>query len=319
VIQTVTGELKPEHLGRCYAHEHVIMDASYATQIFPEQCLNSVENAVKELEMFRDLGGSAMVEATPCGIGRNIRKLVEISQRSGVRIIASTGLHLDKYYSPGHWSRFYSQEELVELFVADIEDGIDFYDYAGPLIKRSTAKAGMIKVASGLNQLTPREREIFRAAAAAHRRTGCPMMTHTEQGTAADEQIYLLKNEGVELSRVMLCHLDRKPDLELHRSLLKKGVTLEYDSAFRWKGREDNPTLELLKVLVHEFPDQLVLGMDAARHAYWKYYGGAPGLGYLLSEFKELMSDAGLGELFIDKLFVKNPARILNFGERISI
>ncbi|NJK92044.1 MAG: hypothetical protein HC904_09595 [Blastochloris sp.] len=90
-VRTLAGDLAPEALGGCYSHEHVILDASYATQIFPEQCLNSVENGVKELSGLRDLGVRHLVEATPCGMGRNVRKLREIARRSGVGMVATTG------------------------------------------------------------------------------------------------------------------------------------------------------------------------------------------------------------------------------------
>jgi phosphotriesterase-related protein len=138
-------------------------------------------------------------------------------------------------------------------------------------------------------------------------------MTHTEQGTAADEQVYLFKEEGVDLSRVMLCHLDKKPEVDYHRQLLREGVTLEYDSAFRWKGRSDNPTFALLKILLPEFPNQLVIGMDAGRPAYWKHYGGRPGLEYLLTGFRRELEETGLGEKMTERLLLQNPARVLTF------
>ena len=34
-IRTVLGDVAPAELGRCYAHEHVIIDRSYTTQLFP--------------------------------------------------------------------------------------------------------------------------------------------------------------------------------------------------------------------------------------------------------------------------------------------
>jgi predicted metal-dependent phosphotriesterase family hydrolase len=46
-IRTVLGDVAPGSLGRCYAHEHVIIDRSYTTQLFPEIHLPSVENGFR--------------------------------------------------------------------------------------------------------------------------------------------------------------------------------------------------------------------------------------------------------------------------------
>jgi len=308
-VRTVLGDLPASELGWCYAHEHIIIDDSVATLRFPDFHLPSVENGVAELRRFRRDGGSAMVDSMPCDAGRNVGKLAEISRRSGVHIVCPTGLHLAKYYDDGHWGNRLSLETLAGLFVADIEDGIDRFDYGAPVVERTPHRAGVIKVAGGLEKLDDREGRAFRAAAAAARRTGCPILTHCEQGTAALEQVEVFRAAGVPLEHVVLSHTDRKPDPAYHREVLQSGVNLEYDSAFRWKDRQDNPTLDLLRKLFPEFPSQLMLGMDAARPAYWKSYGGAPGLSFLLTDFAAALRAAGFTGEDLERIFVANPAR----------
>ena len=154
---------------------------------------------------------------------------------------------------------------------------------------------------------------MFAAAASAHRRTGCPILTHTEQGTLALEQVSMLKKQGVDLSHVCLSHTDRKPDIAYHREILSTGVHLEFDSAFRWK--EKNATLELLLALMTEFPDRILLGMDAARASYWRHFGGQPGLDYLLTTFTALLRQGGLTAEQWHKIFVANPAATYRFIE----
>ena len=281
-IRTVLGDIAPEQLGVCYAHEHIIIDPSYMTEKFPDFRLDSVDLAVDELSRFKADGGRAMVDSMPTG-GRNAAKLAEVSHRSGVHIVCPTGLHLQKYYPDGHWGGRLSVEELAEVFIGEINDGIDANDLSGPVLKRLPQRAGLIKIASGLNGIDEHQRRIFQAAAIAHRQTGCPILTHTEQGTAALEQIALLQQCGVDLTRVTLSHTDRKPDLAYHRKILQSGVRIEFDSAFRWP--QGNPTLDLLVALTPEFPDQIMLGMDAARASYWRSHGGAPGMSFLLTEF----------------------------------
>ncbi len=316
--RTVLGDLDPMDLGVCYAHEHLIIDPSTSTDRFPEFSLDSVENAVAELCRFHADGGRAMVDSMPCDCGRNVIKLAEISRRTGVHILAPTGLHREVYYDSGHWSFSYSAEEISDLFVAEIAEGIDEWDYGGPLVRRSTSRAGLIKVASGPNRLSDRDRKIFDAAGAAHTRSGAPILTHTEQGTAALEQVEALTQAGVDLEHVVLSHTDKRPDFGYHREILSTGVKVEYDSAFRWAEGRGNPTLDLILELIGDFESQILLGMDAARPAYWKAYGGAPGLSFLLNEFTVLMKSRGLTDAQWRSIFVDNPSRTYAFKEETA-
>ena len=239
-IRTVLGDIAPDGLGVCYAHEHIIIDDNVATMRYPEFRLPSVENGVEELRGFHDAGGRAMVDSMPCDAGRNVVKLAAISSGSGVHIVCPTGLHLAKYYDDGHWGGRYSVEQLTALFVADIGEGIDAHDYSGPIVERTGHRAGLIKIATAGTRITDRGRRVFEAAAIAQRRTGAPILTHTEEGTGALEQVALLLEHGVDLRQVVLSHTDRQPDIGYHREILQSGVRVEYDSCFRWES-EGNP------------------------------------------------------------------------------
>ncbi len=312
MIRTVLGDILPDQLGVCYAHEHIIIDASYTTDKNPEFLLDDVDVASRELAEFFAIGGRAMIDSMPCDCGRNVEKLAEISRRSGVHIVCPTGLHLMKYYDPGHWGNFYTEDELAKLFIAEITEGIDAHDCNGPITRRTPHRAGLIKIATG-ETITPRAEKIFAAAARAHRETGCPILTHTEQGTLGFEQVRLLEKHGADLRHVVLSHLDRNPDLAYHREILSTGVCVEYDSAFRWKEGQGNPTLDLLVTLFPEFPDQIMLGMDAARRAYWKHHGGGPGMNFLLTTFTGQMKSAGLTDADLHRIFVTTPAQAYAF------
>ncbi len=317
-IRTVLGDIFAAQLGVCYAHEHIIIDRSFPTHEDPSFLLDSVDAAAAELRELYALGGRAVIDSMPCDSGRNILKLAAVSQQSGIHIVAPTGVHLEKYYPPGHWSGTYSVEEMAGLFIADIQEGIDAGDYGGPLLRRTSHRAGVIKVASGKDALTAREEKIFHAAAQAHLATGCPILTHTEQGTAALEQVALFQQAGVHLDHIVLSHLDRRNDPTYHREVLSTGVRVEYDSAFRWKSGEPNITLELLLQLQPEFPDQIMLGMDAARRSYWKSYGGGPGMGYLLEAFQPRLEREGVTPEMLHRIFITTPASAYSFVKNPS-
>lgn len=312
-VRTVLGDISPSELGVCYAHEHVIIDPSFTTHVAPEFLLADVERATAELRQFHADGGRAMIDSMPCDAGRNVVKLAEISRRSGVHLVCPTGLHLARYYDPGHWGNRYGEDELAALFIADIREGIDAHDYNGPLVRRTPHRAGLIKIATD-RRFSPREEKIFVAAAQAHCATGCPILTHTEQGELGLEQVARLQRLGVELGHVCLSHTDRKPDVGYHRELLASGVRVEFDSAFRWKPGEGNPTRDLLLALLPEFPDQVMLGMDAARWSYWRSHGGGPGMSFLLTEFARQMREAGVCEERLRRVFVSTPAATFAFA-----
>ncbi len=311
-VRTVLGDIRPADLGRCYAHEHLIIDRSYTTQFFPDIHLPSVENAVLELEAFRKAGGGAMVDCMPCDAGRNVVKLAEISRRSGVHVVAPTGLHRTVFYPQGHWRFRATVEEMTEIFVAEIEAGIDANDCAGPALRRTPHRAGVIKLGSDGGELDDAERAAFEAGAAAHRRTGCPVITHCEPARGP-EQVAFLASRAVDPGHLVLSHTDRHPDPAYHRALLRTGAFVEYDRAFRAKLDDGNPTLRLFVEMAREFPDQVMLGTDGARPSYWRSYGGAPGLDYLLLEFSERARRLGATQDLLDGAFLRNPARAYAF------
>jgi predicted metal-dependent phosphotriesterase family hydrolase len=313
-IRTLTGDIPPADAGICYSHEHIIIDPSFTTFCNPEFLLDSVELACREIAEFREAGGKTLVDSMPCGGGRNAAKLAEISRQTGVNIVCPTGLHLQKYYPPGHWGERLPVEAMAALFIADIEEGIDSHDYNGPFISRTPHKAGVIKVATSGEKPTDHEHKIIEAAVIAHKKTGSPILTHTEQGTGALGQVRLFEELGASLAHVIISHTDRKPDVTYHKEILSTGVMLEYDSAFRWAEGEGNPTLALVLTMVAEgFDNQILLGMDAARRKYWRAYGGKPGLCFLLSDFVPRLRNGGLSQHNVEKIFIQNPQRCYSF------
>src|SRR5438876_5200219 len=168
ILRTVTGDIDAVDAGVCYSHEHIIIDRSFTTFCNPDFLLDSVELACADILEFREAGGKTLVDSMPCGGGRNPGKLAEITARTGVNIVCPTGLHLEKYYPPGHWGEYLSAEEMAEMFVAEIEEGIDSCDYNGPAIARTPHRAGVIKVATSGKQPTEREQRVVEAAVIAH-------------------------------------------------------------------------------------------------------------------------------------------------------
>jgi len=310
-FRTALGDMLTDQMGICYAHEHIVIEESFPTLQNQQFLLNDVDKISQELGDFYKAGGRTVVDTMPANCGRNILKLAEVSRRSNVHIIVPTGIHLEIYYVPNHWRYHYTEDQLTQLFINDIELGIDRYDYGGPQVERTEHKAGMIKLATGDEPITKHQEKIFRAVANAHHATGAPILTHTNFGRHALEQALMFDKLKVDLKNVVLSHVDRYKDVDYHKEVLATGVYLEYDSAFRWKDAP-NWTYKLLETLLPDYNQQLVLGMDMAKNVYWNSYGGKPGLTYLLGEIPVKLKEWGMEALF-EQIFIDNPARLYAF------
>jgi predicted metal-dependent phosphotriesterase family hydrolase len=314
-VRTVLGDIEPTELGITYSHEHLIIDGGLPVLRFPDFRLDDVASMVEELGSAVALGLRSVVDAMPADAGRNVRKLAEVSRLSGVNVIAPTGLHHARYYVPDHWSERATADEIADLFVADVVDGIDERDYSGPIVRRTAHRAGVVKVAGSEGGPSPRDEKGFAAAAAAHVRTGVPILTHCEDGTGAAEQVRFLVDRGVDPGHLVLSHVDKVVDRGLHRELASAGVTLEYDQGFRW-GDRPNGTLQLIEWMLEDgLGDRIVLGMDAARRSYLSVHGGGPGLAWLLDGFSSQMAERGVDDATRHRFFVDTPARVYSFAE----
>ena len=151
-VRTVLGDIQPHEMGLTYSHEHIVIEESFPTIANPDFILNNIDLISAELKEFYQHGGRTLVDTMPANCGRNVIKLAAVSRNSNVNIIAPTGIHLEIYYPPNHWRYHLSADELTSLFIKDITEGIDEYDYGCPIIKRTSHKAGLIKLATGMKK-----------------------------------------------------------------------------------------------------------------------------------------------------------------------
>lgn len=308
VIRTLGGDLPSELAGPTYAHEHLIIDSPLVVEELPHIHLPSVDEAVAEVRTCVAAGVRTMVDAMPAASGRDPERLTRVSIVTGMRVVAATGLHTEKYYDDVPWTREETPEQLAERFVADIDEGIDLHDYRGEQIERTEMRAGIVKVASLTEQLSPRDERLFEAAAITQARTGVPLLTHTEGGLGGLNQIERLLDLGVPPDRVALSHTDKVGDPGYHRAMAASGVFLCYDQGIR----DPDVTIGLIEAMIESgYRSQIVLGTDGARRSLWSTLGGEPGLAALF----EFVSDAFDAETR-EALFVSNPARFLTLKRR---
>jgi phosphotriesterase-related protein len=180
---------------------------------------SSVASAVDKLKAARDAGIDTIVDVTTFDIGRDIRYREEISRKSGMQIVAATGQH---FFAPASYNSR-SVEEITEVLIREIEQGIDDTDI----------KAGVIKVAARSNVMTAAEEKVFKAAARASKATGIPIATHSNSHLRAGvKQAEIFEAEGVSPARVSFGHSDDTDDMNYLVGLAKRGYTLGMDHTF---------------------------------------------------------------------------------------
>ncbi|WP_189929568.1 phosphotriesterase family protein [Streptomyces sulfonofaciens] len=294
-VRTVTGDVAPHDLGPCDAHDHLF----FRSPRLPGQELDDARAADAELRAFHALGGRAVVQWTPHGLGRHAGDLASLAHGTGVRIVAATGLHQAVHYAPDALGALRPGGRLAEVFARELTEGIG----------TSGVRAGLIKVAGGFHALDGHARWTMRAAAEAHHATGAPIAVHHELGTGVLDVLDLLCGAlAVPPQRVILGHLNRCPDFVLHRQAAEAGAFLAFDGPSRAHHATDWRMPEALRALADAgFGDRLLLGGDTTTAAARSVNGG-PGMPYLLRRVRPRLS-AALGEELVERIFTENPGR----------
>ena len=221
MIQTVLGSMDEQGLGYTLAHEHMLLLNAQMRFAVPEWFNEETYFArtLPRIERLRKAGVDAVIDATPLNFGRDARVLAELSRRSGLTIIASTGL----YFFEDPFVRSPDPQRLAELFVREINVGM----------QGTEIRAGAIKCATDAQGVTPCNRAMLEAAALASRQTGKPILTHTcsadfSAKNALEQQAALLES-GAAPGRVVIGHCGDSNDLDYLTRILRNGTYIGLD------------------------------------------------------------------------------------------
>jgi phosphotriesterase-related protein len=227
-VESVRGPIDIATLGTTFMHEHVFVLSTeilenYGSGYWDEE--ERVADAVAKLRELRALGVHTIVDPTVLGLGRYIPRIQRINAEVDINIIAATGVytynelpHFFHYQGPG--TMFGGDEPMVDLFKRDISEGI-----AG-----TTVKAAFLKCAIDEQGMTPGVERAMRAVARTHVETGVPITVHTnvhnQSGVAAQK---LMREEGVDLTKVVMGHSGDSTDLAYLCALAEAGSYLGMD------------------------------------------------------------------------------------------
>jgi phosphotriesterase-related protein len=218
-INSVLGPIEIADLGFTLTHEHLFTASAGIQRTYPElfgDFADLTEQVVACLTEARDGGVQSMIEVSTLDLGRDVRFLADMSRRTGVNIIAATGIWRD--IPRALWNR--SPDEIANLFVRELTQGIEGSDI----------RAGIIKVANDSEGVTREGEIILRAAARASKLTGARISTHSyAPGRVGEQQVAIFEDEGLDPGQVYIGHSNDSTDLEYLLGLVGKGVWLGMD------------------------------------------------------------------------------------------
>ncbi|MEG1821155.1 MAG: hypothetical protein RR201_02840 [Malacoplasma sp.] len=324
-IRTMLGDIAPDELGVTDCHDHLIRSGGIEVREHKDFLMDSVSAGKYEFQDFLSNGGKSMVCCDPIGCGRDVPKMLEIAKsfKGQGNIIMVTGFHKGHFYDEKtSFLAVVPVDKVVEMCAKEITEGMDTYSYCGPVVERTTAKAGCVKAGTGYATINPFEMKGLEVAAKTSILTGCPIVVHTQLGTMAYEAAKILLNFGASKDKIALSHLNKNPDKYYYKKILDLGVFINFDGPDRVKYYPDCVLAENLKWLVDQDPkyaSQILLAMDAGRAYYQKGYSiergnkKALGLSYLLTHFVPLLEKIGIKKEYITNFLVENPKKWLTF------
>jgi phosphotriesterase-related protein len=305
-IVTVTGPIAAVQAGYTLSHEHVLCDLWRLANSY-ENVLDDESLAISELAEYRQAGGTCLVDATSCGLGRNPEALRRISKATGIHIVMGCGWYRERVYPALVYEC--DTNALADLIVGEVTQGVD----------GTGVRAGIIgEIGTERYHITPAQERVFRASARAQRRTGACIMTHTTHfGELALEQIALLREEGVDPDRIVISHLGDRHDATRLLEIARQGVYLSIDNiGYTGSGYPpDEVRVRNVCLLGAEgHLGQVVLGGDICQKTHLKAYGGK-GYAHVIQNFLPMLRRQGLTEEAILQMTVINPARMLDIAE----
>jgi phosphotriesterase-related protein len=289
MITTVLGPVTPEAMGITDAHNHLWI-SSQDGMAKKAPVLDKYDLILKELVDYKSSGGGSQVDCQPVGAGRDANRLRNLALSSGVNIVACTGYHLEAYYPAGFDLWQMNSENAAEFFLDEIVAGLMETRNVDQLVY-----PGFIKVAVR-EELDKTRLDMLEAAVVVSKQTGYTIEMHTERGEAVEDYLNFLNNMDFELDQLILCHMDKRPDIGLHKELAQAGCGLEYDTFFRQKYQPDQHVWKLIpKMISAGCHRSLVLATDLAESKLWRRIGGGPGLTgfttHILKRLEEIIKD----------------------------
>ena len=320
MINTVTGPVSSDSLGKTYIHEHIRFGYPGSLgdlTIVPFEWEKELENCAGIIKpLVAQYGLRTAVDATPNDCCRDVRFSKALAEQTGLNIIAASG-----YYYEGEGATTYFKvrsrmknvvPEIYEIMKAETTVGVE----------GTGIKTGILKLASSKGVITDYEQAFFLAAARVSSEEGIPIITHTQEGTMGPEQADLLIANGVDPRRLDIGHMGGNTDIQYQLKTLARGVFISFDR-FGVQGVAGCPMDTAREAVIAElckagYADRIMLSQDSALARVGRPLPFVEAVkpllvnwnwGHIMKDVLPDLKKLGVSDEQIELMLVENPKR----------
>jgi phosphotriesterase-related protein len=311
-VETVRGPVDVDSLGCTLMHEHVFVLNEEVRQNYPADWSEDdrVDAAIGKLNALAARGCQTIVDPTVLGLGRDIRRILRVADGISLNVIVATGLYTYNEVPLYFKFRVAGQDgvdPMTKMFITDITEGI-----AG-----TGVKAAFLKCAIDDQGLTPGVERVLRAVGRAHAETRVPVTVHTHphSGTGRDA-VRVLREEGADLTKVVLGHSGDSTDLDYLSELADAGCVLGMD---RFGLDVITPFADRVATVEamceRGYAGSMVLSHDASCYIDWfppeviPRFAPAWNFEHLFDDVLPALRERGVTDAQITTMLVDNPRR----------
>jgi phosphotriesterase-related protein len=269
-LETVTGPIDSSELGTTLIHEHLRARDEAVHEQWPqakasggiperEHDGDGYVAAIEAAQAAVELGVKSICDPTAMFLGRDVSFMRRVSEETGLQVLACTGIYTYDHLPPFFVAR--EPDAIADLFVSDIEQGIQGTDI----------KAAFIKCAADEPGITENVEKVHRAAARASVRTGAPIMAHSRPASdTAPRQIEIFLEEGVDPAKVQIAHTGDSDDLGHIERILETGVWIGLDRyGLEMYLPYDKRQATTLALLERGYADRIFISADSCATIDW--------------------------------------------------
>ena len=260
-VQTVQGPVDAGELGTVLIHEHLRFRDEAVAANWPTRYDADAEMAaaLEAVNATKGHGVRTIVDPVAMLGGRDVHFMAEVARQTGVQVVACTGIYTYEYLP--HYFENRSEDQIADMFVEDIEQGI----------QGTELKAAFLKCAADEPGVTPNIEKVHRAIARASVQTGAPIMAHSRPASnTGPRQVEIFLEEGVDPAKIQVAHTGDTDDLDYIEGLLDSGVWIGLDryglDLFLPLERRNATTAELLR---RGHADRIFISQDYCATIDW--------------------------------------------------